>query len=864
MKLRKMISKIALASFAVLAAVTASPYHFFVNAASDDYPDEIQFPITVLDFRRDNLLFEWDTSFDLSLYKNYYGDGLGVGLVEDTLSDDGVPVYKQKTVEKIAEIVQQTLKNSTNTYYNALNQKYPSTGHDTYSDLSLRRYISADIPVLTYYSNSTASVDSIWLPDDPAEAANYRVEKVTDAEWVAKQYVSPDGQRYGDNSNWYKYRYAEVYDDSVSSTTPVYILRADAIIFFYDVGSVSRTFTNLEDVDYTFNYGGIQGSDSLEIKVTDKDGTRIINGGATVHPDTNHEIKITLTLTNTSKTSNGWLTDVNLSNYYQQHGIWSVWLNYAGTEMYPLGDYDESKSKFDNDPNLGWTDIRTCMDYAYFVTSNLFKYNSSLNTQYNDYDNLIFHKVDDNGKVAYEFAAAKNKVMGLIYNKADKTIRNVFGTDTGTKPGDVVKGGGSFFIADEAQREYESIDYLSNGHNYHFTISSHSNFVYKEGADQYFYFYGDDDVYVYVNGHLYLDLGGAHTQLAGSINLDDIAAAHPEWGIESGKVVSLDFFYMERHTTESNFYSMMNFKLATDEVGFGLPYDSIPYGYLVDLDYSLTTLRELNTNKNITFTDNFGNIIGAEGFELADGISLKDNKLTVTVTDESGTKDETRSREFEFVDPNHPTAAEVAAVTDYFKSLEMVQGETVTVTGPQYDTSFKPYDEYETVTGESENTKSLTFVTEVTYDAWMEGAFEPTEGKLTKNTPVKILVGSIKVCAAQENNEKKELADYGAFTVDRDTDGESINARAYHYDNDPSVTGITETTLEKLARGSYTLKLDPDVLTSYKVYINDEEVTELTIDFEPEYDSENKTWIYPDVKFELRAKRLAPDLKDLT
>ena len=67
-----------------------------------------------------------------------------------------------------------------------------------------------------------------------------------------------------------------------------------------------------------------------------------------------------------------------------------------------------------------------------------------------------------------------------------------------------------------------------------------------------------------------------------------------------------------------------------------------------------------------------------------------------------------------------------------------------------------------------------------------------------------------------------------------------------------------------MARGKYTLKLDTSVLTSYKVTINDEEVTELTIDFEPTYDPESKTWIYPDVKFELRAKRIAPDLKDLT
>ena len=93
--------------------------------------------------------------------------------------------------------------------------------------------------------------------------------------------------------------------------------------------------------------------------------------------------------------------------------------------------------------------------------------------------------------------------------------------------------------------------------------------------------------------------------------------------------------------------------------------------------------------------------------------------------------------------------------------------------------------------------------------------------------------------------------------------------------------------MNELARGRYTIKLDPNVLTSYKIFINGEEVPttgydptkkkevnviyinefgipELTLEFEPEYDFENNVWNYPDTKFELRAKRKAPDLKDLT
>ena len=85
-------------------------------------------------------------------------------------------------------------------------------------------------------------------------------------------------------------------------------------------------------------------------------------------------------------------------------------------------------------------------------------------------------------------------------------------------------------------------------HNYHFTFELHMEFRYSGG--EVFGFTGDDDLWVFVNGHLAIDLGGLHSALSDTLNLDDKAAA---LGIEQGFVYPLDFFHAERHTDESNF-----------------------------------------------------------------------------------------------------------------------------------------------------------------------------------------------------------------------------------------------------------------------------------------------------------------------
>lgn len=87
-----------------------------------------------------------------------------------------------------------------------------------------------------------------------------------------------------------------------------------------------------------------------------------------------------------------------------------------------------------------------------------------------------------------------------------------------------------------------------NPHNYHFTLELHTEFTYEGG--EVFSFTGDDDLFTFVNGRLGIDLGGVHGPMSGQIDMDAMAGT---LGLVVGQTYALDFFFAERHTSESNF-----------------------------------------------------------------------------------------------------------------------------------------------------------------------------------------------------------------------------------------------------------------------------------------------------------------------
>lgn len=103
-------------------------------------------------------------------------------------------------------------------------------------------------------------------------------------------------------------------------------------------------------------------------------------------------------------------------------------------------------------------------------------------------------------------------------------------------------GGGFFPINDQLYGNF-----ASTGKNFHFTTELSTSFTVRKNAGQVFTFSGDDDVWVFIDGTLVIDLGGVHGEHEQTVEIDRL-----EW-LREGQVASLRVFHAERRTSGSNF-----------------------------------------------------------------------------------------------------------------------------------------------------------------------------------------------------------------------------------------------------------------------------------------------------------------------
>ena len=132
--------------------------------------------------------------------------------------------------------------------------------------------------------------------------------------------------------------------------------------------------------------------------------------------------------------------------------------------------------------------------------------------------------------------------FGLWFTKATDTLSLDLTLDeTFAGSGIYEFSSSSFFPIDGALLGNEG-----NSHNYHFTYRIVAAFGYKPGTGQTFSFTGDDDVWVFFDKKLGIDLGGVHGAASASVDMDTLLAGSSEGNY------SFDLFFAERHLSASN------------------------------------------------------------------------------------------------------------------------------------------------------------------------------------------------------------------------------------------------------------------------------------------------------------------------
>lgn len=158
-----------------------------------------------------------------------------------------------------------------------------------------------------------------------------------------------------------------------------------------------------------------------------------------------------------------------------------------------------------------------------------------------------------NGKPTYAHGDTK---MGGIENAASfsEWYEDVEGVNqrfeitltlapTGT-PGEFEYDNAFFFPVDGMGFGASGRDHNDMERNFHFTTEIHTQFEYEPG--QVFTFRGDDDLWLFIDGQLAIDLGGTHGALERTVDLDEL-------GLTAGETYAMDVFHAERHTHASNF-----------------------------------------------------------------------------------------------------------------------------------------------------------------------------------------------------------------------------------------------------------------------------------------------------------------------
>ena len=263
-----------------------------------------------------------------------------------------------------------------------------------------------------------------------------------------------------------------------------------------------------------------------------------------------------------------------------------------------------------------WDNITNAYDLAWYLLNYLYTPDTNMTTVtgtdgmshevpiygmgVDEYSKIILKQTADG---TYRFDASKNKTKydtenGAIYEDDSASSKMFYPLeDIGYEQPGLLKN-------------TSEVD--GNGRNGNFTLRGESQFIYNEADNLYFQFKGDDDVYMFINGVLALDLGGSHGSNTKKVELNKLDKT--KYNLEDGKIATFTFFYMERCSDASTFAIETNMKLTkraieVEKKGYDSSYSAdvasgaiVENGKSVAYDLIVTNKGDV-TMSNIKFED---------------------------------------------------------------------------------------------------------------------------------------------------------------------------------------------------------------------------------------------------------------------
>lgn len=324
-----------------------------------------------------------------------------------------------------------------------------------------------------------------------------------------------------------------------------------------------------------------------------------------------------------------------------------------------------------------WDNITNAYDLAWYLLNTLYQADTNTTTvtdangvshtvpiygmAVNAYDSIIL--TENNG--VYSFDAANGK------SHYDTNSRSIYEDDSvSAKQFYPIDGlGYDAILGDTTDKTNDSGSNRPEHPNGNYALRGEAQFIYRD--DLYFEFSGDDDVYMYINGVLALDLGGAHGICTKRVNLKDVAQ---QCHLTEGEVATFTFFYMERNSDASNFKIETNMELV--KRGISVQKNAYDAGYANEIMsgtavetgrsvyYDLVVTNQSNALMNhICFSDT-----DSRGGTASFGFGVVNAAVTAGTTKTNGTVSLGAAGTYEIyvTDANN---AEVAGTRQTFSSL---------------------------------------------------------------------------------------------------------------------------------------------------------------------------------------------------